>query len=82
MCVCARACAPVREVGVAPTPPCQLILDGFLNLKKEQKKKCSQGVCCIPLHEHKQTDQKAILEGEVGGGAGWRGGGVEAEKAP
>lgn len=56
-------CALVRG-GEAPTQPRQLILDGFLNLKK---KKCSQGLCCIPLHEHKQTDQKAILEGGVGG---------------
>lgn len=36
-------------------------------LSKLKKKKCSQGLCCIPLHEHKQTDQKAILEGGVGG---------------
>lgn len=35
------------------------------------------GLCCIPLHEYKQTDQKAILDGGEGGGL--RG---QAEKAP
>lgn len=38
--------------------------------KLKNRKKCSQGLCRIPLHEHKQTDQKAILEGGVEGGGG------------
>jgi len=62
-------------VGVVPTQRCQLILDGFLN--KKNNKKCSQGLWCIPLHEHKQTDQKAILEEGMGAGVG-----VQAEEAP
>lgn len=28
--------------------------------------KCSQGLCGIPLHEHKQTKQKAILQPRSG----------------
>lgn len=68
-----NVCARVGEMGVAATlPRCQLILNGFLNLFLKKKKTgwwgCSQGLCGIPLHEHKQTDQKAILEGEVGEG--------------
>lgn len=62
------------EAAVAPTHPHQLKLNGFLNKKnlkiKKKGKKCSQGLCYIPLDEHKQTDQKAIQKGGVGGGEG------------